>query len=233
MRLHRFYLKDIEKQGDLWITNDIGFIHQLKNVFRAKIGQNILVFNELIGEVELKLENISKKDMSFVFIRQSREVKISKGNKRQVCLYMSIIKNHNFELVLEKAVELGVDKIIPIITERTIKNNLNMDRLNKIIIEATEQSWRMGLLKIEKPVNLTDVEFNNANEKVFGSIEGKVNLFNHDSKNDIDIFVGPEGGFSDQEISLLTKNNVKAVCINENVLRAETAAIVFCAAYNL
>ncbi len=228
MRLHRFYLENIEKQGDLWVTSEEGFIHQLKNVFRAKIGQKVVVFNKLIGEVELMLQSIGKKDMSFSFIRQVRDT-ISEKNKRQVNIYMSIIKNNNFDLVVEKSVELGVSKIIPIISERTIKNNLNFNRLNKIIIESTEQSGRLDIMKILNPVSLKDLNFSE-NYKVFGAIDfndDNFDLCSIKKSDSVDIFIGPEGGFSETEILFLINNGVEGVCINKNILRAETAAIAF------
>jgi len=220
------------------VTQETDFIHQLKNVFRYKPGQIIHVFNEMMGEIEVEILNFTKKDMSFKFIRQIKTIDDIEHKKRHVTLYMSIIKNSNFDLIVEKATELGVSTIIPIITERTVKNNLNIERLNKIVKEATEQSGRLDLLKIENTISLDElIDSLNKIEgyKVFGSIEGKIDFDYNNAKlsEDISIVIGPEGGFTEGEISKLVENKITPICLNKNVLRAETAAIIFCCIYSL
>ena len=218
------------------VTQETKLIHQLKNVFRYNIGQKLNLFNQNVGEIEVEIVDINKKDMSFKYIRHIKNNYIS--NKRHVNLYMSIIKNNNFDFVVEKAVELGVNCITPIICDRTVKNNLNMERLNKIIIEATEQSGRLDLMKLNNSINfnqsLFDI-FSPDNEfGFFGCIDFEVldkeSVLKHilSSKKDISIFIGPEGGFSESEIDIFKDKNILPFNFNSNVLRAETAAIVGC-----
>jgi 16S rRNA (uracil1498-N3)-methyltransferase len=239
MRMHRFYISDIEELSpdDIYITHETNFIHQLKNVFRFKVGQKILIFNEKIGEIEVELIKVSKIDMSFKFVQYIKESDINKTLKRQVSLYMSIIKNNNFDLVVEKAVELGVNKIVPVISERTIKNDLNIHRLNRIIKEATEQSGRMSLMVIDDSLYL-DTAINKSKDEnnivYFGSIDSNNHTFNRDTNlKKIAIFIGPEGGFSDDEINIFLNKDIKPIGLGDYVLRAETAAIVGCGLISL
>ncbi len=237
MRLHRFYLNNLNK-NKIIVTQETDLIHQLKNVFRYKIGQRIFLFNEKDGEGEFEIVDINKKDMSFKFIRQIKNIEVDDKNKRQVTLCMSVIKNNNFDLVLEKAVELGVSKIIPINTERVIKGRLNYERLNKIIKESTEQSGRIDLMKLVEIINLDDLIKTLSKykaDKYFGHITKKdqnISIFNNTTR-DIFIIIGPEGGFTENEINNMIESGIKPICISDNVLRAETAAILFSGLFNL
>jgi 16S rRNA (uracil1498-N3)-methyltransferase len=240
MRIHRFYIEKIEiSSKNIFVTQETLFIHQLKNVFRYKLGQKIHVFNEITGEIEVEIFEIGKKDMSFKYIRHINNIINNKESNKNVCLYMSIIKNSNFELIVEKAVELGVFEIIPVITERTIKNNLNIQRINKIIKEATEQSGRVDLMKIRDVVNLKNaikIAKDNSTMVYFGSLDENDSIINIDKKHnqvEIALFIGPEGGFSDEELSIFKDKYIKPLRLGRYVLRAETAAIVACGTLSL
>lgn len=246
MKIHRFYIEsvdvsDLNNKKEI-VTQETYIIHQLKNVFRYNIGQIVHIFNERIGEIEVSISHFSKKDMSFTYIRHIKDIKdfdFNKNQNKEITLYMSIIKNSNFDLVVEKVVELGVNKIIPIITDRTIKNNLNYVRLNKIIKEATEQCGRIDLLKIENTIDFKDSipkALKDGDINYFGFINNKIDvkkIFVNSNKNKIGIFIGPEGGFSDKEIKTFFDNNFLDLALNQNVLRAETAAILACGLLSL
>lgn len=239
MRIHRFYIEniDINDQGEI-VTQETDLIHQLKNVFRYKIGQIIHIFNEKVGEIEVEISEIGKKDMSFKYIRNIKDVFVDKSQKRHISLYMSIIKNSNFDLVAEKAVELGVEEIIPVITERTVKSNLNIIRINKIIKEATEQSGRIDLMKIgdtlelNKAIQNAIVDFDMV---YFGSVDenDSVKQDNKQFFGKIAVFIGPEGGYSDDEVVVFVENKITPLRLGDYVLRAETAAIVACGLVSL
>jgi len=238
MKIHRFYMPHIDiLEENTIVTYEIDLIHQLKNVFRYKTGQVIHIFNEEKGELEVELASIDKKQMSFKYIRQIKTPD-SQNDTRKVSLYMSIIKNSNFDLIIEKAVELGVSQVIPVVSERTIKNNLNYERLRKIIKEATEQSGRVELMKIEETVDLkTGIEAakNHSEMVYFGSvIENEAFTYKTgESYKVVGIFIGPEGGYSDQETVLFIKEGIHPIRLGNHVLRAETAAIVACGLLSL
>ena len=239
MRIHRFYIENIEINSEnIVVTHETDLIHQLKNVFRYKVGHIIHFFNEKIGEIEVEILEIGKKDMSFKYIRHIRDATDNKTQKRQISLYMSIIKNSNFEFIVEKAVELGIYQIIPVTTERTIKNNLNYVRLNKIVKEATEQSGRAGLMKIGETVDLSNAlkKSKETSDKIyFGSVDQNDNREQDKTYclAKIALFIGPEGGYSNDEVVLFIDNKVSTLRLGDNILRAETAAIVACGLLSL
>lgn len=241
MRIHRFYIDNIHMSdlSQTIVTQETSLIHQLKNVFRYNIGQKLYLFNQYIGEIEVEIVDISKKYVSFRYIRHNRHLKDNILNKRQINLYMSVIKNSNFDLIIEKAVELGVNAIVPILTERTIKSNLNIERLNKIIIESSEQSGRLDLLKLNPIEKLGDILLKIENcdhEKeiyLFGSIDNNdvdlIDILNtNQNLSNVSLIIGPEGGFSEDELSDMNSKGVLPFNFSNNVLRAETAAIVGC-----
>lgn len=238
MKIHRFYIPHIEiSPENIIVTQETELVHQLKNVFRYKSGQVIHIFNEIVSEIEVEIQNIDKKEMSFKYIKHIQQASTNKGHKK-VSLYMSVIKNSNFELVLEKAVELGVSEIIPVVSGRVIKNKLNYERLHKIVKEATEQSGRIQLMKIGETLDLVDA-ITSAKDRsgivYFGSvIENEGNKYDISSKDkDISIFIGPEGGYTDYEMALFAKEKIQPVRLGDFVLRAETAAVVACGLMSL
>ncbi len=239
MRIHRFYIKNIDISSEnTVVTQETELIHQLKNVLRYKLGQKILFFNDKIGEIEVEILEIGKKDMSFKYIRQISNIIDNNELGKSVSLYVSIIKNSNFELIIEKAVELGVVEIIPITTERSMKNSLNAQRINKIIKEATEQSGRIDLMKIGDIVDLKNAikTAKDVSDIVyFGSLKEKdqETKVKKNNQKKIAVFIGPEGGFSDEELSLFKSENINPLRLGKYVLRAETASIVACGILSL
>lgn len=238
MRIHRFYMENIDiNEQNIFVTQETDLIHQLKNVFRYKVGQKIQIFNEIRGEIEAEIFGINKKDMSFRYVKHIKKDFVDKSQKRHISLYMSVIKNSNFDLVVEKAVELGIDEIISVTTERSIKNNLNTIRINKIIKEATEQSGRLDLMKIGETLDLCDAikkAKEDSDSVYFGSVNRNDNSEQiKGGRYNTAIFIGPEGGYSDEELLLFLNNKIKPLRLGGYVLRAETAAIVACGLLSL
>ena len=199
--------------------------HYLTKVMRVKIGENFSLFNKN-GEWQAKINNISKGIVEFSIELQLRQ----KENKTEIWLAFSPIKSNYSNFMIQKATELGVTRFIPIIFDRTIVRKINLERLEKIIIEATEQSNRINPPVLEKPQNLKS--FLKKNEKKFYLIFTDLNTknkrieFNKNIKKPLCLIIGPEGDFSENERqAILNFDSVKAVKINENILRSETAAI--------
>lgn len=148
----------------------------------------------------------------------------------QIYLYMALIKTDKWELVLQKASELGVTKIIPVITSRTVvkltDNHLKkLDRWRKIVLEACEQAHRIKKVIISEPIKLTDIQYENdalniiAYENEEANHIGKIQI-----NKDVNLIIGPEGGFSDNEIKALVKLGYQTYSLGARILRAETAA---------
>ena len=199
--------------------------HYLTKVMRVKIGENFSLFNKN-GEWLAKINNIYNGIVEFSIEEQLRQ----KENKIEIWLAFSPIKFNYFNFMIQKATELGVTKFIPIIFNRTIVRKINFERLEKIIIEATEQSNRMNPPLLEKSQNLKNFLKNNKKKMdlIFTDLntENKKIQLNKNSKLPLCLIIGPEGDFSEEERQRIIEfEGIKPIKINQNILRSETAAI--------
>jgi len=195
----------------------------LTSVMRLKTNQEFSLFNKS-GEWNTKILSIKKGIVEFEVQNQLRQ----SIQEREIWLVFAPIKSNYFNFMLQKATEIGVTKFFPITTERTIVRKINEDRLNKILIEAAEQSNRLTIPSIEKIQKLE--KFLNENKNinlVFGDLntENKKIEFKDPSKP-IAVLIGPEGDFSETErVKILEFNGVQSIKLNDNILRSETAVI--------
>ncbi len=196
--------------------------HYLTKVMRLSTGKNFLLFNQN-GEWEARITNITKGIVEFSAIKKIR----SNDNEKEIWLAFAPIKLNYLNLMIQKATELGVSKFIPILTERTIVRKINEKRLNKIIVEASEQSNRLKVPKLEEIVKLDNfLKFNQKTNIIFGDLNTNNNNLNIKNKEPLCILIGPEGDFTAKEREKILKlKNIIPLKINENILRAETAAI--------
>ena len=199
--------------------------HYVSKVMRVKENEVFSLFNSS-GEWEAKILNISKNIVEFNVRKQLRK----KENIKELWLAFSPIKSNYFNFMIQKATELGVTRFIPIIFERTIVRKINKERLEKIIIEATEQSNRINIPTLEKPQNLKNFLSNNSKkiDLVFTDLNtSKKKLeIGKEGNTPLCAVVGPEGDFSEKERELILNfKDVKQININQNILRAETATI--------
>jgi len=151
--------------------------------------------------------------------------------QHKITLYQSIIKKDKMEWVVEKATELGVTKIVPIISERSEKKGFNVDRARKIAIEASEQCGRGDIPQIVEPITI-EKAISQAEKAIVFDSSGK-SLKELDKIETKSIFIGPEGGWSENEISKFKSQNFEILNLGDLTLRAETAAIVSLAALGL
>ena len=199
--------------------------HYLTKVMRIRIGNNFSLFNSN-GEWLAKILDISKGIVEFIIIEKLRHKDITK----EIWLAFSPIKSNYFNFMIQKATELGVTRFIPIIFDRTIVRKINKERLEKIIIEATEQSNRINIPILEKPQNLKKFLSNNLKkiDLVFTDLNTtkKKLEINKEANKPLCAIVGPEGDFTEKERELILNfKSVKSININQNILRAETATI--------
>ena len=196
--------------------------HYLVRVMRASIGESFSLFNQS-GEWGAKIIEITKGIVGFSITKKLRSL----DNKRNIWLAFAPIKLNYLNLMIQKATELGVTRFIPILTERTIVRKLNQKRINKIIVEASEQSNRLKVPALDEIIKLDN--FLKANKKttiIFGDLNTKNIKLNFNSKEPLCVLIGPEGDFSPKEReNILKLENVIPLKINENILRSETAAI--------
>ena len=196
--------------------------HYVSKVMRLKEKEVFSLFNST-GEWEAKILNISKNIVEFKVTKQLRQ----KENNKDLWLAFSPIKSNYFNFMIQKATELGATKFLPIIFERTIVRKINKERLEKVIIEAAEQSNRITVPSIEDPQKLKSF-LNNDMDLIFTDLNTantKIDLTKLTTKPTC-VIIGPEGDFSEQERQEILKfNGVQSVKINENILRSETAVI--------
>ncbi len=227
MRLHRFYInKSIEKEVRI---DDKELLHQWVKVFRFTVGDKIIVFNGNGSEYECFFEFITKNEAIIIL---EKENKIENKQNIKLHIFQSIIKKDNFELIVEKCTEIGIVGFHPVISERSEKKNLNIDRLNKIAKEASEQSGKIKLPKIFDIENL---------EKSIENFDGELFVLDFDGEDfkknissikkesgkiQIGLIIGPEGGWTENEREFFKQKNIKSVSFGTQILRAETATIV-------
>ncbi len=196
--------------------------HYLSKVMRVNTGEKFSLFNQN-GEWEAKIDKIIKGIVEFSISKKIR----SNTNKKEIWLAFAPIKLNYLNLMTQKATELGVTKFIPILTERTIVRKINEKRVNKIIIEASEQSNRLKVPQLEEIIKLDDfLRFNQKTNIIFGDLNTNNKKLNINSTEPVCILVGPEGDFTTKEREKILKlKNLIPLKINENILRSETAAI--------
>jgi len=230
MRLNRFYFEDFSAEKNITLSKSPIF-HQIKNVLRMKEGELISLFLSPL-EAIYKIEKIDNKKIELLW----QENVVPKINiKREVVLFQSLIKKDKMEWVVQKAVELGVKKLVPVISERSEKKEINLDRLNKIIIEASEQCGRIDIMEIGEPLKFKEslkkkegISFiGDASGSYFSEVFSEYSSKSKFQNGPFSIFVGPEGGFSSLELSLASENSLKVLSLNNYILRSETASVAF------
>ena len=197
--------------------------HYVSKVMRVKENEVFSLFNSG-GEWEARIISISKSIVEFKVTKKLRQ----KENPKELWLAFSPIKSSYFNFMIQKATELGVTKFLPIIFDRTIVRKINKERLEKIIIEAAEQSNRIQVPNIEEIQNISSFLDKNDVDLIFTDLNSNNNKLDLKklSNKPTCIVVGPEGDFSESERKeILSYKGVQAIKINENILRSETAVI--------
>jgi 16S rRNA (uracil1498-N3)-methyltransferase len=199
--------------------------HYIANVMRLKKGSNINFFNKE-GEWLSKIIFIERDKVEVKFLNKIKEpLKIS-----NIELAICLVKKTPMEIILQKATELGVSKIVPIISDRTEVKDLNFDRANKIVVEAIEQSNQLNPPEISQIIKLKDFinDISNETKLFFADINSKQILSSKDlvKEKKISVLIGPEGDFSPAERELiLSKPETVPFTLSGNILRADTAVI--------
>jgi len=189
------------------------------------MGEKLVLCDE--AGIELLAEIISfRKDEILL-----KKLEVSKNINeplKHITLYCSILKHDNFEIVTQKAVEVGVSEIVPIISLRTVKTNIRLERLEKIIKEAAEQAGRgiipaiHGIMSFDEALSASDT--NDVN--IIFNVTGKEVPDKVGGSNRWGIFIGPEGGWDDIELKKATNKNFDVFSLGKLTFRAETAAII-------
>ena len=212
------------------VENTIGLLskehmHYVVNVMRLKRGSEINFFNK---EGEWKSEIVFL-DQGRVEVKYIEKIKHA-NSKSKIELAICLVKKNPMENILQKAAELGVSKIIPIVSERTEVKEINLDRAKKIVVEATEQSNQFMPPEISKIIKLKDFlkTFDENSKLLFADVNSKDDLKAEDlkDKKSLCVLIGPEGDFSSAEREAIFKNTtVKPFTLSKTILRTDTAVI--------
>ena len=225
--MHRFYLEKPDISRNLVTITDKRIVHQTSRVLRMWKDDEFRIFDENGNEHLVKIIEINQRK---ILARIIGPIENNAEPSINVSLYQAIPKKPAlFELVIQKATEIGVTAIYPLITERTEKRRLGkFDRMLAIAMEATEQCGRVKVPLIHHPINFEDVIGHVKNAYIGYEYEGKKFLSDYKDmykEKDIQIIIGPEGGFSQKEIELAEKSSAKPFTLGPRILRTETAAI--------
>lgn len=226
MRLHRFFVSKLIEDQKSVVFHDSSLAHQFRNVFRFTVGGQVILFDNSGYEYHAMISDLRSDSITFSIV--SKRVGENEPS-RELHLFFSLIKKDKFEWIIEKGTELGVTNFNPVISDRSEKKNINIERAEKIIREASEQSGRTILPIIVEAKNLSDVLSPNFPCFAFDP-KGDVFTVEHAQKySPLGIFIGPEGGWTEREIFLFKQNNVRVYSLGTPILKAETAALAISA----
>ena len=222
----RLYFSD-KIQSDLVAYLNKNQSHYIKNVMRLKPGEYISIFNSY-GEWNSKIESYQKGKAHIKVLDKVRD----RDNEKKIWLAFAPLKQNPLNFMIQKATELGVQKFIPLLCERSVVKNINTARIKRIIIESSEQSNRLSIPEIKKIESLKNFLkiFPKNGYIIFCDINTHEKNLKEILKKKIEgpicILVGPEGDFSETERQLIINlNQAYPLSLASNILRAETAAI--------
>ncbi len=199
MKLHRFFVQDkLKNKQSITIARE-DLLNQLKNVFRFVKGDQVILFDNSGDDFLFAIDGYVSDGVSFSLIEMRKNIVTP---VRETYLFSSIVKKDNFEWIAQKATELGVSHIIPIASDRSEKKDLNRERINKIIIEAAEQSGRGTLPILYEVTDLKSALSNYGHVKSIAWDPSATKFSSEDMIDCIGAYIGPEGGWSQQELEL-------------------------------
>jgi len=209
-------------------------VKHISKVLRCSVGEKLEICDKNNNEYICEITDITKKE---VFLNIIESVDIKRESDIKIKLYQGLPKGQKMDLILQKLTEVGVSEIIPVITKRSVakledKKDKKIQRWERIVYEAAKQSKRGIIPKIKGPLSfkeaLLDMKENSINivpyeKENSKSIKDAINKSNMDS---IGIFIGPEGGFDQEEINMLQDIGASSISLGPRILRTETASIV-------
>jgi 16S rRNA (uracil1498-N3)-methyltransferase len=222
MKIHRF-IGAFEISGNTLTVSDKALIHQISRVLKLKHGEHVIFGDGKGNEAVTVLETVTSS-----YIEATINSKQTNQNEptKAVTLYLAVLKKDNFELSIQKAVEIGVSRIVPVLSERTVKMGINQERLESIIREAAEQSGRGTIPELSPACSFIEA-LNSCDPKqtILFDLSG-VELGSDSYETATSLFIGPEGGWSEKEVSLAQGHGATIASLGKLTLRGETAAIV-------
>jgi len=228
------YFAQTKVENKFLLKNDD--IYHIKTVMRMKDNDKIIVVYENIPYL-CEIENVNQN----LEINIKEEMEIIKDKLPQITLIIPLLKEQKMDLILQKATELGVSEIIPVILSRSIikldekKENNKLDRWQRIVKEASEQSHRNEIPIVRNVKKIEELELKDLN--LVCSTREKANNIKYTLKNNIscdtiNVVVGPEGGLTEKEEEILIKKGFEAVTLGTRIMRVETVPIYIMSVIN-
>ncbi len=224
-KLHRFFVSADLSPAHV-IVSDADIVHQAFRVLRLAPGEDIVLLDGKGAEALCHITALDKKHIACDVV--SRE-KHDREPLRHVTLYLALIKRDAFEWAVQKAVEAGVSRIVPVSSHRTVKSQLKPERLQAIMREAAEQCGRVIVPSLGEITDLAKaLAFASANASLAAFFDTGDEEFQAMTMPaaDVAIFIGPEGGWDGEERSLAEKHELRIASLGKAILRAETAATI-------
>lgn len=228
--MRRFYASPEQFKSDVIVLNEDETRH-LRDVLRLREGAEVRVFDGAGKEFSCVVESISKRETALRI--KSERAPSAPESDLNLTLAVALLKNEKFDLVVQKATELGVARLVPLTTKRAdvkIKDAKDavkkLERWRKIALEAAKQSGRAKLMTIENPANFEDfVESENQGARILFAERGGTDFSGIAASGEIVAVVGAEGGWETTEIEKARDSGFQIITFGGRILRAETAAI--------
>jgi len=222
MKIHRFIVP-FNRDKNITI-NDSEFYNQVKKVLRLDTGEQIMLCDGAMNEALAIITGFQKDAVDVEILRM---LKNENEPVIHAILYCSILKRENFEVVVQKATEVGISEIVPLLCKRTVKLDLKKDRLEKIIKEAAEQSGRGKVPQLHDPVPFEEALLDSKNKlDLFFDPSGVALNIKYRLPDFVGIWIGPEGGWEESETIAAKSAGFTIANLGTLTFRAETAAII-------
>ena len=226
----RFYMPAVKVTNDTLVITDKDIIRQITSILRLKKDDVFFIFTPQV-EYELAIKNISDTIIEAAVIEQRQA---EREPTKKLILYQSLLKKDKFEWILQKGVELGIHAFVPVVSDNSITREISDNKLaryHKIIIESTEQCGGVNIAPLD-PL----MKFDDAIRQVAKQPGQKLIAWEGHTKNNLPsildssaaayhLFIGPEGGYSPEEVDYAEQNGLTTVSLGKRILRAETASI--------
>jgi 16S rRNA (uracil1498-N3)-methyltransferase len=221
-KIHRVFINSSFNTDIFTCSHELS--HRIKNVLRIKENGKLIIFNDKKEQYlcSVKYEN------KIVILLLKNKITLKQSYKKNISLAVSIVSMKVMDLIIQKSVELDVSFFHPIYTNRSQYKDIQkkISHWEKIIVHATEQSGRCELMKMYPPLALNEyISSNSDGLRYILHQNGKPFTQDELSKDNFSFFIGPEGGFDDEELDIFEINEWKMKKISENILRTETACI--------
>ena len=229
MKIHRF-IGAFNLTPAFLEIHEPELVHQIKNVLHLSIGEQIVLCDGQGAEATGEIMSFDKGALQIKILEQHKN---QTEPAHQAILYCALLKRENFEWVVQKATEVGVTEIVPVISARTVKLKINRKRSQLITREAAEQSGRGMVPMIHEPMKFEQALIQakqsgmtyffdsiRAGDQAWGVTPGQ------DPRDYVRLFIGPEGGWTEEEVMAAKKAGCQMMSLGPLTFRAETAAII-------